>query len=558
MKNKSVLKYFSIIILFILFYSIGYLTDEYKFFPWKYLDKINANAISTINKFSSSTNVDKTSISTTFIKLNVVKKEVPVSKNGFGGGLTSFGDELLLVTHEGNIMLISEHEIIQTKIIAPDNGLEKYITVAKSSKYNNFSHRFDFVRYNDILFYTAVNYQCLLLSYSEWMSDGECFCNTIAKLVLPNGINSIMDFQAKRDDWEIIYRSQPCLKLKSEGLAIDGRLAGGRMAYYKPNKIVLGNGDYEFNGVQNLISYPQLKSNDYGKVIEIDLINGKYRIISIGHRNIQGILFDSGGQLWVCEHGPRGGDELNLIVEGKNYGWPDVTLGTKYDKLPWPVKGEYGRHDLHTSPTYAWVPSVAISNIIEIENFHPSWDGDILASSLAGRTLYRLRVKDNKVIFVEPIKIGERIRYAHQHVDGRIILWTDKHNIWFISSTENNYAKERIDKLITISDYNDQQKKAIKLAFDMCIMCHSFESNHHQLAPALNSIYNSRIGGTGFSHYSEALKSKLGRWTNAKLVMFLQDPQSLVPGTSMPNPRIKDKQVIDAIIEILKKLKSED
>ncbi len=108
-------------------------------------------------------------------------------------------------------------------------------------------------------------------------------------------------------------------------------MAGGRIAYRQPHKIVLGSGDYSWDGIYAPEAYAQKPDNDYGKVLEIDLNSGKSRKLSIGHRNMQGVLVHLNGQVWVTEHGPRGGDELNRVIGGGNFGWPEEVLGTRLE-----------------------------------------------------------------------------------------------------------------------------------------------------------------------------------------------------------------------------------
>lgn len=80
------------------------------------------------------------------------------------------------------------------------------------------------------------------------------------------------------------------------------------------------------------------------------------------------------GTLWSTEHGPRGGDEINVLEEGEHYGWPMVTYGTRYGNQDWPANPNQGRHLGYQAPVYAFVPSIGISNLIQIENeLFPYW-----------------------------------------------------------------------------------------------------------------------------------------------------------------------------------------
>ena len=539
-------------------YLLGYFTAEHKLFPQRYLAKIDSIAVSVIKQYILNIKpVAKNSIATIFVNLKYDEIEVPVSRKGAGGGLTSFGDELLLITHEGRIFLATEDEVEPTQIVAPTNGLDEYIAASRSEKYKNLEHKFIWFRYNDILYYSENDRHGLVVSYTEWLPKEECYGTTIAQLELPPGIKSIMEVKATADDWKIVYRTQPCLKLKSIWRALEGHMAGGRIAYRQPNKIILGSGDYAWDGVYAPEAYAQKTNNDYGKVLEIDLTDGTSRKISIGHRNMQGVIVDSKGQIWVTEHGPRGGDELNRVIEGGNFGWPKVVLGTRYNRLPWPGSVGYGRHDNYIAPTYAWVPSIATSGLTQIEGFAPGWDGDLLVSSLKATSIFRLRIKENRVIFAEPIKIGERIRYVHQHTDGRIVLWTDSKKLIFISLGTESYTQERIDKAIADAGYNDHQRERIESAIGGCAECHSFEENVHEGAPSLSTIFGRRVASTEYNEYSDALRSRQGAWTADQLSQFIKDPQTYAPGTSMPNPGIKDSFVIDGIVYILETLRND-
>jgi aldose sugar dehydrogenase len=533
-------------------YLLGFMTRDHKWFPTDYLLLAKAHVRSLV-KPPRARRV-KSSISTVFLRLHLHRLKIPMTRSGDGGALTSVGDELLLLTHEGTVFAVSGLTARATGIALPDNGFEAYKAAAATEKYLKLRHHFDTFRYNDILYYRDDNASGLILSYTEWLPEQECYATAIAHLTLPRSVRTVAEIEAHDGSWEVVYRTQPCLPLKSVWLALDGGLAGGRIAYYPPNKVVMGSGDYGWDGNYGPAAYAQVTDNDYGKVLEIDLAQGTARTLSMGHRNVQGILVDEAGQVWALEHGPRGGDELNRIEEGRNFGWPETTLGTRYNGLPWPTAKPYGRHERFDPPTYAWVPSQGMSNITQIRGFDPSWDGDFLAASLAGQTLFRLRLEGDRVLFSEPIEIGERIRYAHQHTDGRIVLWTDARDLIFISR-EDTPTGVFIDQLIDGMAIDDDRRTRLKNAVEACAQCHSFDTTESgPTAPSLVTVFERSIASSEFELYSDALRARSGAWTAKELSRYLADPNAYAPGTTMPSPNV-DPELIDDLIQVLQALK---
>jgi glucose/arabinose dehydrogenase len=168
----------------------------------------------------------------------------------------------------------------------------------------------------------------------------------------------------------------------------------------------------------------------YGKIIEIDTITGSNRIFTSGHRNPQGLHQDSQGRIWSTEHGPQGGDELNLIQFGKNYGWPMISLGTDYGTFSWPVAESSRPEQDFEEPAFAWVPSIGISSLTSIEGGHfQQWRGDLVIGSLMSRSIYRVRIEHDRPVLVEPIAVNERIRDLVRDKNGHIIFWTDSAGI---------------------------------------------------------------------------------------------------------------------------------
>lgn len=154
-------------------------------------------------------------------------------------------------------------------------------------------------------------------------------------------------------------------------------------------------------------------------------------IWSFGHRNPQGLTFDLAGNLWDTEHGPRGGDELNQIEKGRNFGWPLISFGMNYDGralvTPWPKEGQ----DL-ALPVDVWLPSIGACGLdIARGDAFPGWKGDILAGGLSGANVDRIRVKDGKRTEHEELLHGMgRVRDICNGPDGSVyVVLNDPHKI---------------------------------------------------------------------------------------------------------------------------------
>ncbi|QFU09332.1 Soluble aldose sugar dehydrogenase YliI precursor [Rhodobacteraceae bacterium THAF1] len=152
-------------------------------------------------------------------------------------------------------------------------------------------------------------------------------------------------------------------------------------------------------------------------------------IWSTGHRNIQGAdIHPETGQLWGLEHGPKGGDELNLITAGENYGWPVVSYGRRYNG-PLIGSGE-PRAEGFTEPRYYWDPVIAPGGFVFYDGeMFPEWQGDVLASSLNPGGLVRLTMDGDTVTGEERLVTDRgRIRDVEVDQNGAILLLTDKAN----------------------------------------------------------------------------------------------------------------------------------
>ncbi len=149
-------------------------------------------------------------------------------------------------------------------------------------------------------------------------------------------------------------------------------------------------------------------------------------IWSYGHRNPQGLIFDkTTGILWEHEHGPRGGDELNIIHKGANYGWPVISFGINYDGTV--LTNDTARAGMEQPITY-WVPSIAPCGLtIVTGNKYPGWEGDFLIGSLRFKYLERVKLRNGKVVEREKLleNIG-RLRNVEMGADGYIYVAVEK------------------------------------------------------------------------------------------------------------------------------------
>jgi glucose/arabinose dehydrogenase len=147
-------------------------------------------------------------------------------------------------------------------------------------------------------------------------------------------------------------------------------------------------------------------------------------IWSYGHRNPQGLIFDEKGQLWSHEHGPKGGDELNLIQKGKNYGWPLVTYGINYNGNI--ISKDTAKPGI-TGPLYQWTPSIAPCGMTIVSGDKFSrWKGNFLIGALAHQHLQRVVVSDGKVLKTERILDGfARFRDVRMGPDGCVYALTE-------------------------------------------------------------------------------------------------------------------------------------
>ncbi len=235
--------------------------------------------------------------------------------------------------------------------------------------------------------------------------------------------------------WETIFDAEPCLTVASQG-----NQAGGKMLTDGPDHLLVLIGDHGKDGLgsDRYPILPQDPDSHLGKLVRIEIGTGAAEVLTLGHRNPQGFARDRDGDLWATEHGPFGGDELNRIEPGNDYGWPRVSYGIGYSGRALTDSGEMSLHDGYTEPAFAWVPSIGISGLVVNDaRAFPMWRDDLLVASLRARSVFRVRRSGDLVRYVEQIEISPdtrhgRIRDMTWMADGRLALLVDRSRIVFL------------------------------------------------------------------------------------------------------------------------------
>jgi glucose/arabinose dehydrogenase len=217
--------------------------------------------------------------------------------------------------------------------------------------------------------------------------------------------------QPRLEGFKIVWRQEP----KASG----GNHFSHRIAFAPDGTMFVSSGErFKFDPAQD-------RNIDLGKIIHMTAEGQRIggRFYSMGHRNVLGLAFAPDGRLWETEMGPRGGDELNLILEGRNYGWPVVSYGSHYDGREIP--------DDHKSrgfeePKLWWNPSISPGGLlIYTGDKFPAWKGDALIPALSGEALIRADIDGDKAKKADQWDMNARIRTVDQGPDGSVYLLED-------------------------------------------------------------------------------------------------------------------------------------
>lgn len=266
----------------------------------------------------------------------------------------------------------------------------------------------------------------IYFSFSEPFGKGNL--TSVAKGKLSADLKSISEVK-------VIFRAEP---------SYDGdKHYGSRLVFDKDGYLFVSTGERSDKVTR---VYAQKTDNYLGKILKITK-DGKpapgnpfigkegYKpeIYAYGIRNPQGLAIDANGNLWDVEMGPRGGDEINLILPGRNYGWGDVTYGIEYSGQK-VGEGITRRKDTE-QPVYYWDPVISPSGVAFYTGNMEEWKGNLFIGCLSGEHINRIVMKDNKVVGEERLLADqkERFRDVLDGMDGNLYAVTDSGKLYRIS-----------------------------------------------------------------------------------------------------------------------------
>ena len=363
-------------------------------------------------------------VKTNMLELTVNWYGLPKT-DGTGGALVSAGNILIVIRPKGEVLwadVKGSNGFYKTKIAVPMNlaELEASGIVKEAS--------LDLGWFRVAGAYGEPIDKGLRLFVTHHVFEDRCFFLQVSTIDLTfrptSGVRPI-------SDWKPIFKPKPCVHIgDASAKPFAGHQSGGRIVRFDDNYLLVSYGDHEIDGYDNRGAIaPQDRASPYGKIWKIAKDGSSSSLYALGLRNPQGLLAARDGRIWESEHGPQGGDELNLMVEGANYGWPFQTLGVASEDYVWtpnPIQGDHS-DPRYRSPQFAWVPSIATSNLAQVTGTRfPLWQSDLLLATLANRSVHRLRLVEDRVILDERIKIGERLRDIVFLADGRFALLGDK------------------------------------------------------------------------------------------------------------------------------------
>ncbi len=251
----------------------------------------------------------------------------------------------------------------------------------------------------------------LLISYPRLNASRSCVEIAVDELALDRNRERAR-FVAQ---W---FVSKPCVPVSAV------QHTAGRFEVIDKNSVYLTVGDLGFTRIGD-----RKKRGDLGSVFKLTARTAEK--ISQGHRNPQGIVLYNNDTLMVSEHGPRGGDELNIVKKGNDYGWPFVTYGQPYGAGDYVKPTKTGTHEGFVKPITYWVPSIAPTELVQLPNQGwGDWNSALVLGTLREQVLVFIALNQKlEVTSTQQIDVGQRVRDLDVLSDGSLIMSTDAGNL---------------------------------------------------------------------------------------------------------------------------------
>jgi cytochrome c2 len=465
---------------------------------------------------------------------------------GGGGAIGEVEGQVIILSPLGRLSYLNRKlELGPIDTVAP-MGVEEL----RASKYNTdtmFSWH-HFRAYDVMALRKADGTYDMYASFSRYQGE-QCFQFAVYRTPIEVTDDGI---KATTGQWEEFFTARPgCLRPKDRGWRFLGLGAGGRIIRYDDHTLLISVGDHQYDGFDDSWAAAQDPATDLGKMVAVDIVTKKPRVFATGVRNPQGLLMTRDGRIFDTEHGPQGGDEINLIRDGGNYGWPLATYGVNYGypRRDWPFAKSQADHEGFDKPIFAFSPAIGPSNLVEVDPAEfPLWQNDLILGSLRGSTIFHLRVEGDSVRYVEPLfsRDGTRFRDVTA-LNGGFATLTNDGTLMIFRNAENHASEPRT---VTVTGFGtlsaayaeevppphlSPADRGKELFAVNCSHCHSPGTDIGP-GPPLGRIVGRPVGAAKGFGYSPALADYQGVWTEDLLISFLTEPETHFKGTVMPQP----------------------
>jgi len=469
-------------------------------------------------------------------------ERVPIFEDGRYGAIAPLGAGVLYSTRSGRLFFAdSTRSLRELSLKVPINVAE-----FEADPFNSTTVDKDHFAVKDLLTQVTPSGVRIVAVHHQW--DAVNKCDWLRVSATEGTLDGVL--HGVSAEWSTLYDTRPCqpLGLRGAGVHTPTIGAGGRLAQLSDHELLLSVGTF----VSDVISLddPSVYADhgadyDYGRTLVLDLNTGAKRTFTRGHRNPQGLAIAPDGHIWETEHAASGGDELNLLGEGGDYGYPFVSYGTMYGLSDWPLSRDAGRHEGYDKPTFVWVPSIGSSQLLSYSGgLFDRWKDDLIVASLSARTLFRVRVENGAVIYTEPIPTGHRTRDIVELANGEIVFLAEDRFLVYLRPIDFEGGDPAL-----------MPRELGQVVASRCLGCHSFERGADGgIGPTLYGIVDRRVASMGGFRYSDALAAKGGRWTEEDLRDYVRNPTGFVPGTAMELPFQLTERDLDNLLAYLRTL----